>query len=56
METVTITKQEYDSLKKDQLRLTALEDAGVDNWEQYHYHWETYNELLRENGYEPDEF
>jgi hypothetical protein len=36
--------------------LLALQDAGVDNWEGYHYHWETYQELLKEAGYDTDEF
>ena len=33
METVTITKKEYDSLKEDSDWLRHLENAGVDNWE-----------------------
>lgn len=36
-ETVTITKEEYESLKEDQLWLQCLENAGVDNWEGYDY-------------------
>jgi hypothetical protein len=35
IETVTIPKKEYESLKEDSLWLTALEDAGVDNWSGY---------------------
>ena len=31
-ETVTIPKSEYEELKKRDLWLQALEDAGVDNW------------------------
>lgn len=34
-ETVTITKKEYEDLKKDVKWLRALEAAGVDNWEGY---------------------
>jgi len=33
--TVTITVKEYESLQKDCLWLSALECAGVDNWEGY---------------------
>jgi hypothetical protein len=32
---ITITKEEYDTLKEDALFLRALERAGVDNWEGY---------------------
>lgn len=35
METVTISKTEYDQLIKDQLELEALYAGGVDNWEGY---------------------
>ena len=34
-EMVTITKSEYDSLSEDSRWLSALECAGVDNWEGY---------------------
>ena len=37
METVTISKKEYDELVEDQKMLQALEGAGVDNWEGYNY-------------------
>ena len=37
METVTISKKEYDELVEDQKMLRALEGAGVDNWEGYNY-------------------
>ena len=30
--TITITKEEYDRLKKDSEWLLCLESAGVDNW------------------------
>jgi hypothetical protein len=33
METVTITKEEYESLLEDRNWLNALENAGVDNWQ-----------------------
>lgn len=36
-ETVTISKEEYEELKKDQKFLEALRAAGVDNWEGYDY-------------------
>lgn len=36
-ETVTISKQEYDKLKKRDEFLSALEAAGVDNWDGIEY-------------------
>jgi hypothetical protein len=35
METVTISKDEYESLMEDSRTLNALREAGVDNWEGY---------------------
>lgn len=35
MELVTITKEEFDELVARSNFLTALENAGVDNWEGY---------------------
>jgi hypothetical protein len=35
METVTISKTEYDRLIEDQLILQALYAGGVDNWDGY---------------------
>ena len=35
MELVTITKEEFDELVSRSNFLTALENAGVDNWEGY---------------------
>ncbi len=34
-DTVTISTQEYETLKKDSDLLNALEACGVDNWEHY---------------------
>ena len=34
-ETVTISKEEYESLLEDSRLLGALQAAGVDNWEGY---------------------
>jgi len=34
-ETITISKEEYDQLRKDSDFLAALHSAGVDNWEGY---------------------
>ncbi len=39
-ELVTISKREYDNLKKRDRELSALEQAGVDNWSGYGDHWE----------------
>lgn len=47
-ETITITKKEYNSLRKDSRELAALEAGGVDNWE-----W--YGESLKEFWAEEDE-
>lgn len=32
---ITITKDEYFRLRKAELKLTLLENGGVDNWEWY---------------------
>ena len=34
-ETVTISKEEYESLLEDQHMLQCLQAAGVDNWDGY---------------------
>ena len=34
-ETITITKEEYDTLCRDSEFLNALELCGVDNWDGY---------------------
>jgi hypothetical protein len=44
-ETVTISKKEYESLLEDSKKLTALENAGVDNWEGYDYARELMQEM-----------
>lgn len=36
-ETVTITMSEYEELLEDSRFLSALEAAGIDNWEGYDY-------------------
>ena len=43
-ETVTISKKEYESLLEDSEKLSALEAAGVDNWEGYDCAIEMMNE------------
>jgi len=35
VEFVTITREEYQALLKDQIFLQCLQNAGVDNWEGY---------------------
>ena len=42
---ITISKKEYESLLEDSKKLTALENAGVDNWEGYHYAIELMQEM-----------
>lgn len=43
-EVVTISKKDYDELVKDQEFLSALQAAGVDNWEGYDFAREMFNE------------
>ena len=42
VETVIITKKEYDSLKEDRDWRTCVENAGVDNWSGYEYAMEEF--------------
>jgi hypothetical protein len=44
LETVTISKKEYESLLEDSEFLSALQGAGVDNWDGYDYAIELMNE------------
>lgn len=41
---VVITQEQYDSMAKDVRFLQNLMDAGVDNWDGYHYGWSGYDE------------
>jgi hypothetical protein len=43
-EMITITKKEYESLLEDSKFLTALENAGVDNWGGYEFAVQLSNE------------
>lgn len=45
-EMITITKREYDALKRAELKLDCLEEAGVDNWCGY----SEAMKLFRSNG------
>lgn len=45
METVTITRSEYEELIINQDMLSALREAGVDNWEGYNYAIDIYNSI-----------
>lgn len=49
-EIVTITRKEYETLKKDSEWLNYLEQAGVDNWDGYGFAYE-----LREKDEEAKE-
>lgn len=42
-ETVTITKTEYENLKKDSCKLACLDNYGVDNWCGYSDAMEEYS-------------
>lgn len=44
MDTIEITKKEYDELVKDQTFLNCLIGAGVDNWDGYDHAIESYQE------------
>ena len=44
-ETVTISKKEYESVLEDSKKRTALENAGVDNWQGYDYAMELMREM-----------
>jgi hypothetical protein len=44
-ETITISKKEYESLLKDSKKLSALEAAGVNNWDGYDYAIELMQEM-----------
>jgi hypothetical protein len=46
--TVTISKEEYESLKDHRAWRLAFESAGVDNWEGYDYAMEIYSEFDNE--------
>jgi len=35
VETIQVSKREYEQLLKDQLWLQCLEEAGVDNWQGF---------------------
>lgn len=41
---VTISMEEYLSLQADSDFLQNLRDAGVDNWEGYHYGWSGFDD------------
>jgi hypothetical protein len=47
-ETVTISKEKYESLLDNSLKLSALEGSGVDNWEWYGEALKYYEELKKE--------
>lgn len=39
---VTISLEEYASLQEDKRWRQCVEDAGVDNWSQFHYAMEAF--------------
>ena len=49
---IELTKEEYDILQKRDLKLSALESCGVDNWNGYDDAMDMYQDLLKEAGYE----
>ena len=51
-ETVTITKAEYNLLLRADLRLQALNNNGVDNWDFYGDAMDDYHRMAEEKGIE----
>ncbi len=47
--TVTISKEEYDELLNNAMFLNALESCGVDNWDYYDMAREMYREMLKDS-------
>lgn len=47
-EMVTITKEKYDSLYRDSVKLNCLENGGVDNWEWYSYALQEYYKMFED--------
>ncbi len=45
---VAVPKEQYEQLLKRDLKLTALEIAGVDNWEGYEFAMDIYYEKCPE--------
>ena len=48
-ETITIFKEEYEALVKDQYFLQCLIGAGVDNWQGYDDACEMFEEAYKED-------
>ena len=44
IETVTISKKDYEELRRDSVMLSALEEFGVDNWQGYEDAMESIND------------
>jgi len=55
MEMVLVTEKEYKSLLGSQAMLTALEDAGVDNWDGIDFAYESLDEIRAELGLEKED-
>lgn len=55
-ETVTIPKEEYESLRQDSNWLSMLEDAGVDNWEGYSFAHDLKREAIARGDYTEEDF
>ncbi len=49
-ETVTISKKEYESLKKNARWLQCLKRAGVDNWQGIDYAYDLKREMEQEDN------
>lgn len=53
---VTITRKEYDELIHDQMKLIALESAGVDNWCGWDDAMEILEEMENKEAFEEKEY
>jgi len=50
--TVVISIDEYKDLRRDSLKLMALEQGGVDNWEWFEDSLKSYTQWLKEENLE----
>lgn len=50
MDTVTISKEDYEEMLNEIVWLRCLDEAGVDNWEGYSYASDLYREASKDNG------
>ena len=54
METVTISKTEYEELLENRNWINALEDAGVDNWDGIDYARQLFRDIVEDDEDDED--